>query len=56
MSSVETWQLRAQFANLDGEAVVGSGDAADYSHEWMAGQIGHHIHNPYDLYEKVASS
>jgi uncharacterized glyoxalase superfamily metalloenzyme YdcJ len=28
----------------------------DYSADWMAGQIGHHIHDPYDLYEKVASA
>ncbi len=28
----------------------------DYSVDWMAGQIGHHIHDPYDLYEKVASA
>ena len=27
-----------------------------YSRDWMAGQIGHHIHDPYELYEKVASS
>lgn len=30
-------------------------DNADYSAEWMAGQIGHHIHDPYELYEKVAA-
>ncbi len=29
---------------------------ADYSLDWMAGQIGHHIHDPYELYEKAASS
>jgi uncharacterized glyoxalase superfamily metalloenzyme YdcJ len=29
---------------------------SDYRLEWMAGQIGHHIHDPYELYEKVASS
>lgn len=28
----------------------------DYTADWMAGQIGHHIHDPYELYEKVASS
>lgn len=28
----------------------------DYSADWMAGQIGHHVHDPYDLYEKVASA
>ena len=31
-------------------------DDSDYSADWMAGQIGHHIHDPYELYEKVASS
>jgi uncharacterized glyoxalase superfamily metalloenzyme YdcJ len=31
-------------------------DNSDYSPEWLAGQIGHHIHDPYELYEKVASS
>jgi uncharacterized glyoxalase superfamily metalloenzyme YdcJ len=31
-------------------------DNSDYSLDWMAGQIGHHIHDPYELYEKVASS
>lgn len=28
----------------------------DYSVDWMAGQIEHHIHDPYELYEKVAAS
>ncbi len=27
----------------------------DYTMQWMAGQIGHHIHDPYELYEKAAS-
>jgi uncharacterized glyoxalase superfamily metalloenzyme YdcJ len=31
------------------------GTNSDYSHQWMAGQIGHHIHDPYKLYEKVAT-
>ena len=44
-------------SNLDSDAAAAQGgDATDYSQEWMAGQIGHHIHDPYDLYEKVASS
>lgn len=44
-------------SNLDTDAVAGAGgDTTDYSLDWMAGQIGHHIHDPYDLYEKVASS
>jgi uncharacterized glyoxalase superfamily metalloenzyme YdcJ len=43
-------------SNLDSESQ--SDDAADgghYSLNWMAGQIGHHIHDPYELYEKAAS-
>jgi uncharacterized glyoxalase superfamily metalloenzyme YdcJ len=44
-------------SNLDSDSAGASGgDATNYSQEWMAGQIGHHIHNPYDLYEKVACS
>ena len=31
----------------------GSGDDSGYSLNWMAGQIGHHIHDPYDLYQKA---
>ena len=30
-------------------------DGSHYSPNWMAGQIGHHIHDPYELYEKAAS-
>ncbi|MCT7660849.1 2-oxoadipate dioxygenase/decarboxylase [Mycobacterium deserti] len=30
-------------------------DDSHYSLDWMAGQIHHHIHNPYELYEKAAS-
>ncbi|MFI5509528.1 2-oxoadipate dioxygenase/decarboxylase family protein [Mycobacterium sp. NPDC051804] len=30
-------------------------DGCHYSLNWMAGQIGHHIHDPYELYEKAAS-
>ena len=30
-------------------------DGFDYSLSWMVGQIGHHIHDPYELYEKAAS-
>ncbi|MDG4664201.1 VOC family protein [Mycobacterium sp. 236(2023)] len=44
-------------SNLDTDAAVSSGtDETHYNLEWMAGQIGHHIHDPYDLYEKVACS
>lgn len=44
-------------SNLDGDASAAEGgDTTDYSLEWMAGQIGRHIHDPYDLYEKVACS
>ncbi len=44
-------------SNLDSDSQ--SDDTADgchYSLDWMAGQIGHHIHDPYELYEKAASS
>ena len=33
---------------------VDARDESDYSLDWMAGAIGHHIHDPYDLYEKAA--
>jgi uncharacterized glyoxalase superfamily metalloenzyme YdcJ len=43
-------------SNLDSDArsddTVGG---ADYTLSWMAGRIGHHIHDPYELYEKAAS-
>jgi uncharacterized glyoxalase superfamily metalloenzyme YdcJ len=43
-------------SNLDSEASpVGAGDDSGYGLDWMAGAIGHHIHDPYDLYEKAAS-
>ncbi|MDT5106373.1 MAG: hypothetical protein QOI25_3886, partial [Mycobacterium sp.] len=40
--------------DTDGTAVVAP-DESDYSLDWMAGSIGHHVHDPYDLYEKAAS-
>lgn len=44
-------------SNLDGDTAAADGpDESDYSRQWMAGQIGHHIHDPYELYEKVACS
>lgn len=46
-------------SNLDSDAQKADDEedqAWDYTVDWMAGQIGHHIHDPYDLYEKVASS
>ena len=45
-------------SNLDTDAqeAIGEEDRdRDYSVDWMAGRIGHHIHDPYHLYEKVAS-
>lgn len=52
--SVETWH-----GPLDTDAQKADGEEdrdRDYTADWMAGQIGHHIHDPYELYEKVASS
>jgi uncharacterized glyoxalase superfamily metalloenzyme YdcJ len=46
-------------SNLDTDAqkAVGEEDLDwDYTADWMAGQIGHLIHDPYELYEKVAAS
>ena len=44
-------------SNLDTDAQAAEAtDNSDYSLSWLAGRIGHHIHDPYDLYEKVASS
>lgn len=44
-------------SNLDSDTAAAEGrDDSDYSQQWMAGEIGHHIHDPYELYEKVASS
>jgi uncharacterized glyoxalase superfamily metalloenzyme YdcJ len=44
-------------SNLDADTrAAATADNADYSLDWLAGQIGHHIHDPYELYEKVASS
>jgi len=40
--------------DTDGAAVVAP-DESHYSLDWMAGSIGHHVHDPYDLYEKAAS-
>lgn len=45
-------------SNLDRDAQIeaaGTDGPADYSLDWMAGAIGHHIYDPYDLYEKAAS-
>ena len=44
-------------SNLDGDSATAEGaDHTDYSRDWMAATIGHHIHDPYHLYEKAASS
>jgi uncharacterized glyoxalase superfamily metalloenzyme YdcJ len=43
-------------SNLDTDgATVVAPDESHYSLDWMAGSIGHHVHDPYDLYEKAAS-
>ncbi len=46
-------------SNLDTDAQKADGEEdrdRDYHAGWMAGQIEHHIHDPYELYEKVAAS
>jgi len=43
-------------SNLDADSEAADvADNSDYSLDWMAGAIGHHVHDPYDLYEKAAS-
>jgi uncharacterized glyoxalase superfamily metalloenzyme YdcJ len=43
-------------SNLAGDAAAADvADHSDYSLDWMAAAIGHHVHDPYDLYEKAAS-
>ncbi len=42
-------------SNLDSDAVAGGESCnTDYDVDWMSGAIGHHIHDPYALYEKAA--
>jgi len=44
-------------SNLDTDTHAGeTTDGSHYSLDWMAGEIGRHIHDPYELYEKAASS
>ena len=44
-------------SNLDTDTHAGeTADGSHYSLDWMAGEIGRHIHDPYELYEKAASS
>lgn len=42
-------------SNLDTDADAATGaDESGYNVDWMAGTIGHHIHDPYDLYDATA--
>jgi uncharacterized glyoxalase superfamily metalloenzyme YdcJ len=44
-------------SNLDTDTKAAqAADNSEYSMAWLAGQLGHHIHDPYELYEKVATS
>lgn len=43
-------------SNLDSDGRADdTAEGSHYSLGWMAGQIGHHIHDPHELYEKAAS-
>ena len=43
-------------SNLDADAgYIGGPTGTDYSLDWMADAIGHHIHDPYTLYEKAST-
>ena len=42
-------------SNMDSDAVAdGESCSTNYDLDWMSGAIGHHIHDPYALYEKAA--
>jgi uncharacterized glyoxalase superfamily metalloenzyme YdcJ len=44
-------------SNLDADAVaVDAPDQSGYGADWLAGVIDHHVHDPYELYEKAAAS
>ena len=44
-------------SNLDSDTQADdTDDGSAYSLDWMAGSIGRHIHDPYELYEKAASA
>ncbi len=44
-------------SNLDVDtAAIAAPDESGYSADWLAGVIDHHVHDPYDLYEKAAAS
>lgn len=44
-------------SNLDTDTVaVDAPDQSGYGADWLAGVIDHHVHDPYDLYEKAAAS
>jgi uncharacterized glyoxalase superfamily metalloenzyme YdcJ len=44
-------------SNLDADtAALHTEDTSDYSADWLAGAIGQHVHDPYELYEKAATS
>jgi uncharacterized glyoxalase superfamily metalloenzyme YdcJ len=41
-------------SNLDRDSdTVTTPDESGYGLDWMAGAMGHHVHDPYDLYEKA---
>jgi uncharacterized glyoxalase superfamily metalloenzyme YdcJ len=43
-------------SNLDRDSRAGTGiDDSGYDVEWLAGAIGHHIHDPYVLYEEASA-
>ncbi|WAJ46328.1 VOC family protein [Mycobacterium sp. Aquia_216] len=39
----------------DGSEIGNAGDDSGYDAEWLAGAIGHHIHDPYVLYEEASA-
>jgi uncharacterized glyoxalase superfamily metalloenzyme YdcJ len=42
-------------SNLDADSEAAAGaDESGYTLDWMAGAIGHHVHDPYNLYDATA--
>jgi uncharacterized glyoxalase superfamily metalloenzyme YdcJ len=42
-------------SNLDADSEAAAGaDKSGYTLDWMAGAIGHHVHDPYNLYDATA--
>jgi hypothetical protein len=46
---------RVLTARSEATRAVDAGDDSGYSADGLAGAIDHHVHDPYELYEKAAA-